>query len=139
MEQERGVELDVGVEGTVGLVLPQQAQGGGFDAAGELVERRVAAAHVEALRFRGEHVGARIAHAVDAVAETHQTLAAGELLAQHRLGAVGGADLEDHVERGAGSAAVERPFESADCGAPCQSRRAIKRDSKRPSPARRDE
>jgi len=61
-----------------------------------------------------EHVGARIADAVDAVAESHQPLAAIELRADHVVGALGRADLEDHVERRPRRAAVQRPFEGPD-------------------------
>ncbi len=62
----------------------------------------------------GEHGGARVVHLVDPVAEAHQPFAAGELLAQHRLGPFGRADLEDRVERRAGRAAVQRTLERAD-------------------------
>src|SRR5262249_11555344 len=49
VQQERGVELDVGVEAAVGLALAQQPQGGGFDAARQVVETAVAAVQIEAL------------------------------------------------------------------------------------------
>ncbi len=44
--------------------------------------------------------------------EAHQALAALELMAQQRLGALGRPDLEDHVQRGAGRTAVQRAFQS---------------------------
>ena len=44
VQQQRGVELDVGVQAAVRLALAEQAQGRGLDRAGELVERPVAAA-----------------------------------------------------------------------------------------------
>src|SRR5947199_17073 len=107
VEQEGGVELDVGVQPPVRLALAQQAQGRDLDRAGELVQLLVPAMAIETLRRRGQHVRSRIAHPVDAVAEAHQPLAPGQLLPQHRLGPLRTADLEDHVQRRAGSATVE--------------------------------
>ena len=60
----------------------------------------------------GEDVGAGIAHLVDAVAESHQLLAAPRFCAQDRFGARRVADLEDHLERRPWRAAVERPFQA---------------------------
>ena len=72
------------------------------------------AAREQPLGGGGEHVGARVANLVDAVAESHQPLAAFDLPAQQRFGARGVADLEHHVERRAGRAAVQRPLQRAD-------------------------
>ena len=78
------------------------------------VERHVAGPGEEPLGGGGQHVGPRIAHLVDAVAEAHQLLAAGDLVAQHRLGPRRLADLEHHVEGRTGRAAVERALERAE-------------------------
>ena len=48
------------------------------------------------------------------MAEAHQPLARFDFLAQHFLGAGDVADLEDHVQRRAGRAAVQRTLERAD-------------------------
>ena len=48
------------------------------------------------------------------MAESHQPFAAIELGADHRFGALGSADLEHHVERRTGRAAMQRALERAD-------------------------
>jgi hypothetical protein len=63
---------------------------------------------------RGEHVGARVANLVHAMAEAHEALAALDLLPEHLLRARGVADLEHHVERGPRRAAMKGPFQRAD-------------------------
>ena len=68
------------------------------------------AAREHPLGGRGEHVGARIADLVDAVAESHQLVAALDLPAQERLGARRLADLEHHVERRPGAPPCSGPF-----------------------------
>ena len=112
MEEEGGVELDVGLQAATGLVLFEQAQRDCLHAARQVVQRVASAEH--RLRRGGQDVGARIADFVDAVAEAHQPLARLDLPAQHLLGARDLGDLEDHVERGTGRAAVQRPFQCAD-------------------------
>ena len=92
----------------------QQAQRGPFDAARHIVQTAIAVAPVELLGGACQDVGARIANPVDAVAESHDALAAIQLRANDRLGAVRRADFEHHVERGTGRAAVQRTFERAD-------------------------
>jgi hypothetical protein len=61
-----------------------------------------------------QHRRARIAHAVDAVAHAHDPAAREELALDPGLGVLGGADGVEHVEHGAGRAAVERALERAD-------------------------
>ena len=105
MKQQRRVELDVGVEPAIRLPLAQQAQRGDFDSSRQLVQRAVAVAGVKAFRRSRQHVGPRIADAVDAMAESHQPLAAIELRADNRLRPLGGANLQHHIERRAWRAA----------------------------------
>jgi hypothetical protein len=62
-----------------------------------------------------QHVGARIAHLVDAMSEAHQLPAGVDLPAQDLGGPGCVADLEHHVERRSGGAAVQRPLECAQC------------------------
>ncbi len=74
----------------------------------------IAVPGIQALGGGREDVGARVADLVDAMAEAHQLFSRLDLSAQHRLGARRIADLEHHVERRSGSAAVQRTFECAD-------------------------
>src|SRR5712692_3946018 len=86
VEKESGIELDVRLKATSGLVLLQQPQRHALDAARQLVQ--LLSSRLEHLFGRGgEHAGARIADSVDAVAEAHQLLPRLDLPPQHRLGA----------------------------------------------------
>ena len=58
--------------------------------------------------FRGlaENIGTWIAHTVDAMSESHEPLAAAEFGVDDGFGPLGCSDFEDHVECGAGRAAM---------------------------------
>jgi len=114
VEQERGVELHVGVEASIGLALAEETEGSGFDGAGEVVELAIAASGVELRGGFREDVSTRIADAVDAVPESHEALATIEARADGGFGTVGAADFKHHLESGSRGAAMERPFERAD-------------------------
>src|SRR5262245_21561274 len=114
VQQERGVELDVGVEPSIGLALTKQSKRSGFDTPRQLVQRSIAVVRIEPLGGVRQHVGARVAHAVDTMAESHQALAAIELRADDGLGVFGRADFQHHVERRTGRAAVKRTLERAE-------------------------
>jgi hypothetical protein len=114
VQQQRGVELDVGLQARAGLVLGQQGHRHALDVLGQGVQLAVAAGGVELGGGPLQHLGARVAHLVDAVAEAHQPLAAGEHGAHVGLGPLGAADREDHVEGRAGRAAVQRPLQRAE-------------------------
>src|SRR5207253_6032463 len=98
VQQECRVELDIGVEATLRLALPQQPQRGGFDLLRQMIETLVATARIEALRGLGQHIRARVPHPVDAMPESHEALAPIELGADDRFRALGRADFKDHVE-----------------------------------------
>src|SRR5690606_11176364 len=114
VQQQRGVELDVGSKPPAGLVHLEQPQRRRFDRARERVELMVSGMREHALRRRAEHVGAWIAHLVDPVAEAHQALASRELRREHGFRPLGITDLEHGVERGTGRTAVERTLERTD-------------------------
>jgi len=61
-----------------------------------------------------QDIGTRVTHAVDAMSESHETLAPIELGADDRFRALGSADFEDHVQRGTRRPAVQRTLERAD-------------------------
>src|SRR5580765_465475 len=94
VQQQRGVELDVGVEPPIGLALAQQPEGGGLHGSREIVEASIAAARVELRRRCAEYVRARVADAIDAMAESHESFAAIEPGADHRVSPLRRADLE---------------------------------------------
>ena len=115
MEQECGVELDIRLQVAARFVLFEQSEGDRFEGARQLVQLHVAAAQKHPLGGDVENISAGVAHPINPVAEAHQLLAPFELVAQIRFGARRLADFEDHVERGAGRAAVQRPLERTDC------------------------
>ncbi len=64
-------------------------------------------------RGRFQHIGARIAHAIDAMPEPHQPLAARQCRLQPRPDIVVGRDRIEHVEHRAGRPAMQRSLERA--------------------------
>ena len=80
----------------------------------QAVQRLVAAGFIDGAGGRGQQRRPRIAHLVDAMAETHQGRAFGKGVVEPGVGAVERADVVEHVEHGTGGAAMERPFESAE-------------------------
>src|SRR5215210_3562234 len=114
MQQQRRVELDVGLQVPAWLVLSEQSQRRLFHVKRQLVEFFIPVGGVEALGSGGEYVCPRVAYAVDPVPETHEPLAAPELLPQVRLGPARIPDLEHHIEGGSWRAAVQRPLERTD-------------------------
>src|SRR5215210_584063 len=114
MQQQRRVELDVGLQVPAWLVLSEQSQRRLFDIERQLVEFFIPVGGVEALGSGGEYACPRVAYAVDPVPETHEPLAAPELLAQERLGPARVPDLEHHIQRRPWRAAMQQPLESPD-------------------------
>src|ERR1051325_9412267 len=104
----------MGIQPPVGLVLAQEAQSGLLDTTCEVVEAAIATAGIELVGRTRKDIGTRIADAIDAMAEAHQALSAIEFRANDSLGALGTADLEDHLERRPGRAAMQRPLQCAD-------------------------
>src|SRR5215210_2588365 len=86
VQQQCRVELDVGLQVPAGLVLLEKPQRRPFHVQRKIVEFSVAVGRVQALRGACEHVGPRVAYAVDPVSEPHQPLPTPELLPQIRLG-----------------------------------------------------
>ena len=91
-----------------GLARAQHVEDRALDGAGVGVEPCVAAAVEQLGRGRGQDLGARVAHLVDAVAEAHQPLAGVERLVRPVACLVGQgptrprgalADAEHHLER----------------------------------------
>src|SRR5437879_2513926 len=105
VEQDRGEELHIGVERPVRVFPPQRRTDIGLDLA---CKRQVGAAAGEPLDRALEHIGARIADAVDAVAKTHQPFAARQRAVDPWLDAFAGADGVDHFQHWLGGSAVKR-------------------------------
>ncbi len=114
MQQQRGIELDIGLQVAPRLVFFQQAHRDLLDVFRQMIELQVAVGGVHLLGGLRQHLGAGVAHFVNTMAEAHQTLALFEFGAQVRLGIGFGGDLEDHIERRAGRAAVQRPLQRTD-------------------------
>src|SRR2546428_2865825 len=72
VQQQRRIEFDIGIESPFRLALTEQAQRGGFDLPGQLIERPIAVARIEALGGLGEDIRARVTHSVDAMSESHE-------------------------------------------------------------------
>src|SRR5438132_12725977 len=111
VEQQRGVELDIRLQAPAGFVLLEQADRHALDVLREIVKW---ISTEEPLGGGSEDVGPRVAHFVHAMAETHQPFSRLDFPAQHLFGSRRIADFEDHVERRAGRAAMQRTLERAD-------------------------
>ena len=104
-----GVELDVGVEVAAGLELGQHLDDRLLDLLGELD-----LLGADALGHAPQEQRAGVVGLVDAVAEAHDPLAAGDGVDEVGAGVVDGADGVEQVERPAGRAAVQRAGQGAD-------------------------
>ena len=72
-----------------------------------------AAGSTEPIERSFKRIGPRIADPVDAVAETHEPLTAGDLPGQPSRGIIGSGNRIEHVEHWSGSSAMQRPLERA--------------------------
>src|SRR5262249_33927820 len=112
LEQERRIELDIRVETPPGPVLREQRERlrlhgfGKADAVFSATQGRCG---------RLEHVGARIAHTVDAMAEAHQAFLARERVFEPGTNVLETADGIEHVEHRPGRAAMQRSLQGTQC------------------------
>src|SRR6266851_6961053 len=74
MQQQRRIEFDIGIESPFRLAFAEQAKRSAFDLPGQLIERPIAVARVEALGGLTKDIRARVPHSVDAMSESHETL-----------------------------------------------------------------
>ena len=92
----------------------KQTQRSEIDRPSEVIEVPIAVARIEACSGLRQDVRPRIAHAIDAMSESHQTLAPIQLGADDEFCALGSAGLEHHIERWTWRAAMERALERPD-------------------------
>src|SRR5262249_55180645 len=97
VQQQCRIKLDVRLQVAPGFVLFQQTQRDFLDSSCKFIQLYVVAAAEHPFCSDGEHIGARVAHFINAMPETHSLLAAREFLEQIRLGACDITDLEDHI------------------------------------------
>ena len=109
VHHDAGVELDVGVEVAARLQLGEHVDDRLLDDLGELD-----LVGVDALGDAAEEQRARVVGLVDAVAEPHDLLAAGDVVDEVGPGVLGGADRLEQVERPRRRAAVQRARQGAD-------------------------
>src|SRR3990172_12896519 len=119
VQDERGVELHIGLEAAPRLELLENPEHHFFDDAGILVELLLTGAGEELTGGLIEDVGARVSHLVDAMTEAHDPPSGGDHLPRPGFGFHGDGlsrcrrarpNLEDHVERRPGRSAVKRSF-----------------------------
>ena len=110
VQEQRCVELHVGLQPSAGLVLLEQPKRLRLHRPRQRVQRHVARAREHPFGRPREDVGSRIAHLVDAMAEAHQLLAGLDLPAQDSLGPRCVPDLEHHVERRPGAPPCSGPL-----------------------------
>lgn len=115
VEQERGVELDVGLEGTTGFELGEGLEHGALVDLGFFEERR---ARQERPSRGSQHVGSRITNTVDAVTKPHDASTFGQLsthpFARVRIQiARSRPELEERAQSRTRSPSVQRAFQSA--------------------------
>ena len=103
----RRVELDVGLERAIGMLLGQDPQGDVLDLDRELEPVGLV---LHPLGDRAQRGGPRVVGAVDAVAEAHQPLAAIEGVADPGLGVIGRADLASWSTTSDGAPPWSGPF-----------------------------
>jgi hypothetical protein len=113
VQQKGSVEFHVGLKPPVRLAFAEEAKRGSFNTPGEVVKLPVAAARVELVSGSGQYIRAWIAHPIDSVSESHEALTLIQLGAKDSFGTLRTADFEDHLERRAGRAAMERTLEGA--------------------------
>src|ERR1044072_6884917 len=117
LQHECRVELDVGAQIAAGLHFLEHPEDRLLDGPREVeqlavLDRAVRRAHL--VGHLAQHVGARIADLVDAMAEAHDPPPARQLVAHPRLGPLGRPDVLQHVEHRNGRAAMQRPLLRAD-------------------------
>ena len=113
IEQDRGEELDIGLQRPLRILLAQRCADIGLDLAGK---RQVGAVGGQRLDRGLEHVGARIAHAIDAVAKTHHPLAARQRRIHPGLDPLARADRIQHFQHRLRRAAMQRTGQRAIAG-----------------------
>ena len=121
VEDDRGIQLDVGVEVAAGLQLGQDLDRRFLHGAGEVEEGAVARVAGHLLHGITQDRGAGVAHLVDAVAEAHDPAPMLQLAADVGFRLVRRADRLEHVEDRARDAAMAGTFEGGD-------RRRLRRD-----------
>src|SRR6266705_1144586 len=114
VQQQRRVELDIGLEPPFWLAFTEQTQRGDFDLPRKVIEKLIAAARIEAFGSSGKHIRTRVTHAVDAMSESHETLAPIEFGADDTFRPFGSTDFEHHIQRRTRCAAMQWTLECAD-------------------------
>src|SRR5712691_9628219 len=104
MQQERRVELDIGIDSTLWLAFAEQTKRGGLDLPREVVEALIAPARIEALGGPTKDIGTRVTDSVDAVSESHEALAPIQFRENEGVRALGSPDFKHHVQRRPGCA-----------------------------------
>src|SRR5262245_7748859 len=95
IEQDRREEFDIGLDRTVWVLPPQRLADISLDLARK---GKVGAIGFEPLDRCLEYISAGIAHPIDAVAKSHQALAAPERIIDPGLDALAGADRIEHFQ-----------------------------------------
>jgi hypothetical protein len=115
LEEEGGVELEIGLQRSPRLVAREDLDGGTLDRFCEPEPRGIETTglrqHVECPLDR---IRARVSHPVDPMPETHQPLAARQRGFQPGLCPPGMTDGIEHIEHRTRRAAVQRTFECAE-------------------------
>ena len=110
IEQQRGIELDIGLKAAAGLAALERRDRATLHV---LREGKPLGGRIEPLQRGAQHVGAWIAHAEDAVAESHQAFARGELAVEPAVDVAARRDGVEHVEREPRRAAMPFADEAA--------------------------
>ena len=113
IEQDRGEELDIGLQRPVRILPPQRLPDIGLDLARK---GKVGALGGKPLDRALQDIGAGVAHPVDAVAEPHQSFAARKRIVDPWLDPLARADRIQHFQHRLRRAAMQRTGQRAIAG-----------------------
>src|SRR2546421_3138396 len=99
VKQQRGIELNIGVQTAARFPLSENSEGDLFNFPRERIKIPIAFACVEFFSGGSKHIRARISHAIDAMTEAHQPLAMRQLCKDDFFRAIWCADFKHHIER----------------------------------------
>src|SRR6266498_2068715 len=114
MQKQRCIKLDICFKITVRILFRQEVHSNIFYFSSKCIEGHVPRLPEHFLSRGREHFRAWVACSVDTMSKTHKSLSTFEFPTHDRLRAVRLANLEHHIKRRSGRAAMKRTLQSAN-------------------------